>query len=91
MVADTRRLEAALGKADKFVAGNEMETLILQRRCLRASRDITAGELLTRELIDVLRPNAPESIQPYEIEEVLGLKALTDIAAGDAFRWKELG
>ena len=36
MVENTRLLERALGSADKFVAGNEQETVIVQRRCLRA-------------------------------------------------------
>jgi N-acetylneuraminate synthase len=90
MVANTRNLERALGSTDKFVAGNEQETLILQRRCLRAAGDIAAGQELARELIDVLRPNTPGGIQPYEIEAVMGAKALADIPAGEALRWVDL-
>ncbi len=47
MVEETRILERSLGSADKFIAGNEVETAVLQRRCLRAARDIRAGEMLT--------------------------------------------
>ena len=39
MVARTRELERALGSADKYVAGNEQATVVVQRRCLRAGRD----------------------------------------------------
>ena len=46
MVENTRRLEQALGSADKVVAGNEIDTVIIQRRCLRAARDIQAGEVI---------------------------------------------
>jgi N-acetylneuraminate synthase len=56
MVEETHILERALGSADKFVAGNEQETAIIQRRCLRAARDIKASETFTRDMIDVLRP-----------------------------------
>jgi N-acetylneuraminate synthase len=49
MVEETRILERSLGSADKFVAGNEIETSVIQRRCLRASRDIKSGEVFTRE------------------------------------------
>ena len=87
MVINSRRLERALGSADKFVAGNEHETVVLQRRCLRAARDIKAGEVLNREMIDVLRPAPPEAIQPYEIARVVGLKARVDILAGQDLRW----
>jgi sialic acid synthase SpsE len=91
MVDRTRELELALGSADKFVAGNEGDTVIVQRRCLRAARDIRAGETFTREMIDVLRPAAPGAIQPYEIQAVLGTCALVDIPEGKELRWVELG
>lgn len=91
MVDRTRELERALGEADKYVAGNEAETQILQRRCLRAARDIGAGERLQRENIDILRPNPVGAIQPYELEQVLGSQAMIDIPAGEALTWKMLG
>ena len=82
MVENTRRLERALGSADKFVADNEKETVYVQRRCLRAARDIKAGELFTRDMIDVLRPVTPGAILPQAVEEVVGTHALEDIPAG---------
>jgi N-acetylneuraminate synthase len=90
MVSETRQLERALGSPDKFVAGNEQETKIIQRRCLRAARDIRSGELLTREMIDVLRPAAPGAIRPHELESVLGTRAIKAIAAGEELRWTSL-
>ncbi len=91
MVDRTRELERALGSADKRVVENEAQTVIVQRRCLRAARDIRAGETFTREMIDVLRPATPGAIMPYEIEAVLGCKALVDIPAGRELRWVDLG
>jgi sialic acid synthase SpsE len=90
MVARTRELERALGSPDKRVADNEMDTVILQRRCLRAARDIKTGEALTREAIDVLRPAAEGAIEPYRIEHVIGTVALIDIPAGEALHWTML-
>jgi N-acetylneuraminate synthase len=90
MVARTRELEAALGDPAKRVADNESDTVIVQRRCLRAGRDIKAGERLRREMIDVLRPSPAGSIQPYELEAVLGTSAAADIPAGEALRWTML-
>jgi N-acetylneuraminate synthase len=91
MVANTRQLERAMGSGDKFVSENEKQTVIIQRRCLRAARDIHAGEVLTREMIDVLRPAIVGGIQPYEIENVIGTRALADLAAGEELRWTDLG
>jgi N-acetylneuraminate synthase len=91
MVDRTRELELALGSPAKRVAENEVETAIVQRRCLRAARAIRAGETLDRRAIDVLRPATPGAIPPYEIEAVIGARALRDIAAGEALGWRMLG
>ncbi|MBN2547566.1 MAG: N-acetylneuraminate synthase family protein [Anaerolineales bacterium] len=91
MVEETRLLERALGSGDKFVAANEEQTAVIQRRCLRAARDIQAGETLTREMIDVLRPASPGAIKPHEIPAVIGAKALHDLPAGKELRWVDLG
>jgi N-acetylneuraminate synthase len=91
MVANTRRLELALGSADKFVAGNEQETVILQRRCLRAARALPAGTLLTRADLKVLRPAPHEAIMPYDLEKVIGKRLLADLKEGQELRWTDLG
>ncbi len=91
MVEETRLLERALGSPDKFVAENERETVIVQRRCLRAARDIRAGEILTRDMIDVLRPATPGAIKPDQIQNVIGTRALRDLKYGEELRWTDLG
>ncbi|MBI2758568.1 MAG: N-acetylneuraminate synthase family protein [Chloroflexi bacterium] len=91
MVEETLQLERALGSPDKFVAGNEQQTKIVQRRCLRAARGIKAGEVFTREMIDVLRPATPGAIKPDQIENVIGTKALHDLNYGQELRWTDLG
>jgi N-acetylneuraminate synthase len=91
MVARTRELERALGSADKQVGGNERDTVVVQRRCVRAARDIQPGELITRDMLDVLRPAATGAIMPYEIDLVLGKHALTGFARGQELRWTQIG
>ncbi|HUI89682.1 MAG TPA: N-acetylneuraminate synthase family protein [Anaerolineales bacterium] len=91
MVEETRILERALGSPDKFIAENETDTAVVQRRCLRAARDIQAGEVFTREMIDVLRPATPGAIKPNEIPEVIGTKALHAFKLGQELRWTDLG
>jgi len=91
MVEETRLLERALGSADKFIAENEQQTKVVQRRCLRAARAIQAGEVFTRDMIDVLRPATPGAIKPFEIPSVIGTRALTDLPFGKELRWTDLG
>lgn len=90
MVENTRRLEKALGRAIKTVEQNELETVIIQRRCLRVARDIKAGETFTREMIAVLRPASPGAILPDKISEVIGKKARMDIPFGREIQWTDL-
>ncbi len=91
MVAETRLLERALGSADKFITANEQDTQVVQRRCLRAARDIQAGEVFTRAMIDVLRPATPGAIKPDLLSSVIGTRALHDLPAGRDLRWTDLG
>ncbi len=87
MVDRTRELEYALGEDDKKIAGNELETVIVQRRCLRASRRMKAGDVLSREALDVLRPAPEGAIFPYDMNLVLGRRVRTDVLAGDHLTW----
>jgi len=91
MVERTRELELALGSSEKQVAGNELETVVVQRRCLRAGRDIQQGETLERPMIDVLRPAEAGAILPFDVDAVVGTRALRDIQAGEALHWTMLG
>lgn len=90
MVARTRELQAAMGSPCKFVAGNERETVVLQRRCLRAAVDIAAGTVLTRDLLDVLRPAPHHAIMPYELPEVLGRRAAVALRRGEHLVWEKI-
>ena len=87
MVDRTRELEAALGSPEKHVADNERQTVVLQRRCVRAARAIRAGELIERDSLAVLRPSPEGAIQPYEIDRIVGARAVVDIAEGEELTW----
>ena len=91
MVVATQQLERAMGSGDKFVTENEQQTVVIQRRCLRAAREIQPGEVMTREMVDVLRPATKGAILPYEVGNVIGLKALVIIPAGKELRWTHFG
>jgi N-acetylneuraminate synthase len=91
MVDRTRELERALGSADKRVGENELATVIIQRRCLRTSRDIQKGEMIAREMVAVLRPATPGAILPYELDRVIGTRALEGLPKGKELCWTDLG
>ncbi len=90
MVRNTRQLERALGTGNKRVTANEQETVVVQRRCLRAARDIKAGETVTRDMVAVLRPATPGAIEPYDIDAVIGKRARQNLEHGQDLRWTHL-
>jgi sialic acid synthase SpsE len=87
MVDRTRELEYALGSSRKFVAENEQETLIVQRRCLRAARDLRAGTVLREDMLEVLRPAPTEAVMPFDLPRVVGRRLLYDLPQGENLRW----
>ena len=90
MVQQVRTLERALGSPDKFVTPNERETYLLQRRCLRAARDIRAGETFTAGMLEPLRPNVPGALQSWDAEAIIGKKARIDMPYGMELRWENI-
>ncbi len=90
MVQDTRKLEAALGTGIKGIEDNERETIVLQRRCVRAARDIAAGEIVTRTDLVVLRPAPREAIPAHEVAAVVGKTTQRTVVAGEHLSWSDL-
>ena len=90
MVERTRELEYALGSSQKRVADNEKETVIVQRRCVRAARDLPAGTILTREMLEVLRPAPAGSIPPYEITSLIGKRLCSSLTSGQSLCWSSV-
>jgi len=90
MVNDTRMLEAALGTGIKQVEPNEAQTVVLQRRCVRAARVLAAGTVITEADIEVLRPAPAEAIAAHEFSKVLGTRLNRDLVFGEELHWSDL-
>lgn len=90
MVERTRDLEAALGSAEKRVADNERETVVLQRRCLRAARDLPAGHVLAAADVEALRPAPREGVLPYDLPSVVGRRLVRPLLRGEHLRFDDL-
>lgn len=90
MVDRTRELQNALGAGIKRVEDNERETVVLQRRSIRAVADLGAGVTLRREHLEVLRPCPMDGLPPYRINEVVGKTLRRPVAAGAHLKWIDL-
>jgi sialic acid synthase SpsE len=90
MVKRTRELETALGTGVKKVEENEKQTVVLQRRSIRAKTKIAEGTVLTRDHVEMLRPCPIDGLPPYRINSILGKKIVRRIDEGDHIRWNDL-
>jgi sialic acid synthase SpsE len=91
MVDRTRELEYSLGDGNKIVEPNEADTVVIQRRCLRAARDLPAGTTLTAGDLEALRPAPRDAIFPYQESLAIGRKLIRDVPRGDYPKWTDLG
>lgn len=90
MVGQVRELEAALGSSEKRVCDNERETVMVQRRCARAARDLPAGSVIAPADLEILRPATPPCVLPFEAHLLIGRKLTAPVPAGEAFAWSML-
>jgi len=90
MVERTRELEDALGNGKKIIENNEVETVIVQRRALRAKADLDVGSIIERDNIISLRPCPKDAIPPYKISEIVGKVIKVKIKKGDYIKWEYL-
>jgi len=90
MVGRTRELENALGTGVKQVEENERETVVLQRRAIRARGNLAADTVLSQEHLTVLRPCPSDGVPPYHLDKLIGKRVRRDVSAGEHLRWIDL-
>jgi len=86
MVDRTRELEAALGNGIKKVEDNEAQTVVVQRRALRAGSALVRGQVISEADLAPLRPCPPDAVQPWQAANLIGRSLRRDIAKGDYLR-----
>lgn len=84
MVYAVRALEKAMGDGQKKIENAEKETVVIQRRGIYAKHDIEAGEIISKEKIEFLRPAL--FLRPPQANSILGKKAKYKIQAGDPIK-----
>lgn len=90
MIDRTRELEYALGTCIKKIEDNELETSVLQRRCLRATRDLNKNDVITSDMFEPLRPAPKGTVLPFEKDNILGKKLCNDIKLGNSVNWSDI-
>ena len=83
MVDRSYELLVSLGDGVKVVEKNEMQSKIVQRRCLRVAKNLKKGHVLVDNDFIALRPISEGGFEPYEKFKLIGKELLKDIEAGD--------
>ena len=90
MVDRTRELQASLGDGRKKIEENERQTVIVQRRCVRASRDLPLDTILAEDDLTVLRPCPAEGIAPFEISKLIKKRLKRKVNSGELLTWDDI-
>ena len=81
MVVATRNLEKSMGDGIKKVEKNETETVVLQRRSIRVTRNFHKGEVV-KENLEFQRPCPKDAIIPNDLRKFLGKKLNRNLKEG---------
>jgi sialic acid synthase SpsE len=90
MIDCSRDLELTLGNGKKKIEDNEKETVILQRRCIRAKNKIYKNHIISRQDLVVLRPNIIGSIQPFDLKDIIGKRVNKNIKEHENIKWEDI-
>ncbi len=87
MIVSSRRLEDSLGDGLKKVEENERETVILQRRSIRAKRNIKKGEEIRLNDFEFQRPCPFDALKLNDIDKFIGKKIKIDLPKDEYLKY----
>ena len=90
MVDNARILERSLGHFTKEVQDNEKETIVLQRRAIRFTKDMNNGDAITRDDFEFQRPCPQDAFNINKFESIIGKTLSRDIPAGDYLKENDI-
>jgi N-acetylneuraminate synthase len=91
MVDRANELYSALGDGVKRIEDNEKQSVIVQRRCIRATHALDQGHVITADDLEVLRPIPADGLPPYLVSSLIGKKTESKIAAGEHLTTQNVG
>jgi len=77
LIKSIRIIEKAMGDGKKIPTDSEKKNLLTNRVSIVSLEEIKAGQIITKDLIDIRRPGT--GIQPIYFEKIIGKKAKIDI------------
>lgn len=88
LVRGIRAVESALGSGRKEPTPSEANTAAIARKSLVAARTLTAGTILTREMVAIKRPGT--GLSPARLAVIIGRRLVCDVPADALLSWDYL-
>jgi N,N'-diacetyllegionaminate synthase len=88
MVIAIRNIEKALGNEIKQPSTSEIKNISIARKSIHLSRSMNAGEILTKEDLEMLRPG--DGISPMKYHELIGRRLLISLPKGQKLSFDNL-
>jgi N-acetylneuraminate synthase len=88
MLRGIRTVEAAIGDGRKEPRASELCVRDLVRRSVTLTRSVSAGHVLTRADLDLLRPGT--GVPPRDLQRVVGQAVARDLPCGHTLAWSDL-
>lgn len=85
LVESIRNIESALGDGIKMPAKCEFSAIQMTRKSLVAACDIKAGQLITKDMLEIKRPGT--GIEPKYYDLIIGKQPIIDIPEDEVMTW----
>ncbi len=91
LAKDAKYLDLVIGDGIKKLSENEKNTVIVQRRAIRAKHKMPKGASISENDLIVLRPCPLDAFPPYKMDELLGKNIKREIQEGDYIKMSDIG
>ena len=88
LVTGIRKVEKALGSAEKIPTAIEQEIAKIARKSIFAAKYIPTGTLITEDMLAIKRPGT--GLLPKQLNEVIGKRAKEDLSPDTIISWEML-
>lgn len=90
MVERGEELFLSMGNGKKIVEMNELESISVQRRSIRAACNLNVGDIISKDKLTFLRPITKDGLEPHRFNEIIGKKVIKSIPEGDSVKLEML-
>lgn len=88
MVCSIRNIEIAMGNGEKKPQLSELKNLTVARKSIHQNREVLAGEVLSADMLVMLRPG--DGIPPMDMDKVIGRRLKHDLPKHHKLSWDDL-